>query len=57
MAGSITILSWGAVAFPQAYDRAGMTNFLYDQVGWGADYFVKAHISENELYGQVRLKI
>lgn len=56
MAAAITVLSWGGIAYPQAFDRAGMKNFLYDQVGWGTDYFLKVHVSENELYGQVYSK-
>ena len=31
----------------------GMLEYLRDAVKWGTDYFIKAHVSPNEFYGQV----
>ena len=31
----------------------GMLEHLRDAVKWGTDYFIKAHVSPNEFYGQV----
>jgi endoglucanase len=30
-----------------------MLEYLRDAVKWGTDYFIKAHVSPNEFYGQV----
>lgn len=53
MASAITVLAWGGIAYPEGYAKAGQTNYLLDAVKWGTDYFIKAHVSENEFYGQV----
>jgi len=53
MAYAITFLAWGGIAYPEGYANSGQTNYLLDAVKWGTDYFIKAHISPNVLYGQV----
>ena len=53
MAYAITFLAWGGIAYPEGYANSGQTNYLLEAVKWGTDYFIKAHISPNVLYGQV----
>jgi hypothetical protein len=53
MAYAVTFLAWGGIAYPEGYAKSGQTNYLLDAVKWGTDYFIKAHISPNVLYGQV----
>jgi len=48
----MTILAWGGVNYPTGYSLTGQTNNLLDAVKWGTDYFIKAHVSPNVLYGQ-----
>ena len=52
-ASAMTVLAWGGVAYPDAYNAAGQMNNLLDAVKWGTDYMLKAHVSPNEFYGQV----
>ena len=53
MASSVTMLAWGGISYQQGYSEAGMLDYLRDAVKWGTDYFIKAHVSTNEFYGQV----
>ena len=53
MAYSITVLAMGGIFFPEGYTKSGQTNYLLDAVKWGTDYFIKCHVSQNVLYGQV----
>ena len=53
MAYAMTFLAWGGIEYPEGYAKTGQTNFLLDAVKWGTDYFIKAHVSPNVLYGQV----
>jgi len=53
MASSVTMLAWGGISYQQGYNEAGMLEYLRDAVKWGTDYFIKAHVSPNEFYGQV----
>jgi endoglucanase len=55
MASAITVLAWGGIAYPEGYEKAGQTGYLLDSIRWGTDYFIKCHVSQNELYGQVTL--
>jgi hypothetical protein len=32
---------------------AGQTKYALGAIKWAADYFIKCHVSPNELYGQV----
>ena len=50
---SMTVLAWGGVAYPNAYNATGQTNNLLDEVKWGTNYIRKAHVASNILYGQV----
>ena len=53
MAASATMLAWGAVDYPEAYIYTGQLDDIKNNLRFVADYFIKAHTSKNELYGQV----
>ncbi len=53
MAASATMLAWGLVDYRNAYVSTGQLNAALDQLKWATDYFIKAHPTANELYGQV----
>jgi len=53
MAGSMTLLAWGGIEYAAAYQSAAQRAFLLDAIRWGTDWIIKAHPSDNVLYGQV----
>jgi len=53
MAASATMLAWGIVDYRSAYVSTGQLNTALDQLKWVTDYFIKAHPTANELYGQI----
>ncbi|HEU5134171.1 MAG TPA: glycoside hydrolase family 9 protein [Steroidobacteraceae bacterium] len=53
MAATATILAWSIVDYRSAYVSTGQLNTALDQLKWATDYFIKAHPTANELYGQV----
>ena len=53
MAFSVTMLSWGLVDYKDAYEDAGELSYMLDSIKWPLDYFMKAHIKQDEFYGQV----
>jgi endoglucanase len=53
MAASATMLAWGLVDYRSAYVSTGQLNNALDQLKWATDYFIKAHPTANELYGQI----
>ena len=53
MAASATMLAWGVVEYPEAYETSGQMQHIKNNLRFVADYFVSAHTSENVLYGQV----
>jgi hypothetical protein len=53
MAGAMTVLAWGGIDYKTGYDKAGEFKYLLKTVKWGTDYFLKCHVSPNELYGQL----
>jgi endoglucanase len=53
MAASATLLAWGIVDYRDAYVQTGQLATALDQLKWATDYFIKAHPTANELYGQV----
>src|SRR5688572_30878033 len=53
MAASATMLAWGIVDYRSAYVSTGQLNNALDQLKWVTDYFIKAHPTANELYGQI----
>jgi len=52
MAGSMTVLAWGMIDYKDAYQCAGQLDWAYKTIKWGTDWFIKAHVSDNKLYGQ-----
>jgi len=55
MAATVTMVAWGGVDFAQAYEDAGQMDHLRNNLRFVNDYFINAHPSANELYGQVGL--
>lgn len=53
MAASATMLAWGVIEYPQAYEQTGQMAHIKNNLRFVADYFVSAHTAPNELYGQV----
>ena len=52
-ASALTLLAWSGIDFANGYKKAGQWGFYLDAIKWGADYFIKCHTGENELYVQV----
>ncbi|PNF24410.1 hypothetical protein B7P43_G09674 [Cryptotermes secundus] len=53
MASTTTLLAWGYLSYRDAYESAGQAKYGLSTIKWAADYFIKCHVSPNELYGQV----
>ena len=57
MAASMTLLSWGVLEYEEGYQQTGQLDEALDAIRWGTDYFLKAHVSNNQgtqaLWGQV----
>ncbi|WP_406609225.1 glycoside hydrolase family 9 protein [Agarivorans sp. JK6] len=53
MAATATMLAWGVVDYPQAYEQTNQLKHIKNNLRFVADYFVKAHTAPNEFYGQV----
>jgi len=53
MAWTATTLAWGVIEFRDAYVDAGEFQHVLNSLKWATDYFIKAHTSKYELYGQV----
>lgn len=53
MAYTATVLAWGLVDNQAGYSAAGALSDGLKAVKWATDYFIKAHVSANVLYGQV----
>ncbi|CAL4181265.1 unnamed protein product, partial [Meganyctiphanes norvegica] len=53
MAGTATILAWGAIDYKGAYTNAGELDNVKSSVKFATDWFLKAHVSPNVLFGQV----
>jgi endoglucanase len=41
MAYAMTVLSWGAVDYEDAYKKAGELDNVHKAIKWGTDYFIK----------------
>ena len=54
MAFTMTMLAWGVIEYWDVYEKLGELQNALDALKWGTDYFIKAHVSKYELYGQVR---
>jgi endoglucanase len=53
MAAMATQLAWGAISFQDGYEKAEQVQYMKECLQWATDYFIAAHTSTNELYGQV----
>ena len=53
MAWSVTTLAWSIIEYREAYRSAGELDNVLDSIKWPLDYFIKCHVSDNELFGQV----
>merc|ERR1711962_39438 len=53
MAGTATILAWGAIDYSGAYSEAGELDNVKAAVKYATDWFLKAHVKPNVLFGQV----
>ena len=53
MASTATMLAWGALAYPEAYQKTNQLKHLKNNLRFVADYFMKAHPSPNIFVGQV----
>ena len=54
MAYSTTVLTWGLLEYRDAYQASGELADMLDCIKWPLDYFIKAHTSKFEFYGQVK---
>lgn len=52
-AAAITMLAWGFLEFPNAYENSEQVERLKESLKWATDYFIKCHVSKYSLYGQV----
>ena len=55
MAASATMLAWGAVDYRSAYTQSGQLDELLNNLRFVNDYFIAAHPTPFEFYGQVGL--
>ena len=53
MTSAMSLLAWGGIEYGAAYDKTGQKAALLNVVRWGTDWLMKAHPSDNVLYGQV----
>lgn len=53
MAATATMLAWGVIENPDAYEQTGQMPHIKNNLRFVADYFLKAHTGPNEFYGQV----
>lgn len=53
MAQSVSTLAWGLLEFQEAYEATGEYGNMLNSIRFPLEYFIKCHVSENELYGQV----
>lgn len=53
MAFATTVLAWGAVSWPEAFNIANQLDEIRKTIKWATDYFIKCHVSHNVLYGQI----
>ncbi|CAF4634798.1 unnamed protein product [Rotaria sp. Silwood2] len=53
MAAFTTLLAWGVIDYKDAYVESGEFDQVLQAIRWSTDYFIKAHVSEREFYGQV----
>ena len=57
MAGATTLLAWSLVDYRDVYQDIGELANMLNCIKWPLDYFIKCHVDDNILYGQVGLCI
>ena len=57
MAFAITQLAWGGLESRPGYEAAREMGNLLKAIRWGTDYFVRAHVDDEVLFGMVSLWI
>ncbi len=55
MASTTTLLAWSVVDYRDAYAGSGQLQHMLNNLRYVNDYFINAHPSPNEFYGQVGL--
>ena len=55
MAYTVTMLAWGAIDFRKELTDLDQMGYALWSIGWGTDYFMKAHTQPNVLWAQVRI--
>lgn len=55
MASAATMLAWGMVEYPEAYERSGQKKHLLNNLRFVAEYFIKAHPEPDRFYAQIGL--
>lgn len=55
MSSTATMLAWGAIDYEQAFISAGQMDEFKNNLKFVNDYFIAAHPTPNEFYGQVGL--
>ncbi|XP_070534191.1 endoglucanase 4-like [Ptychodera flava] len=53
MAFSATVLGWGFLEYRDAYEVAGLVDYMRDCLKWAYDYFMKCHTRRNRFFYQV----
>ena len=53
MAFTTTVLNWGLLEFANSYNMSGETNQVLRAIKWTTDYFIKCHVEDFVVYGQV----
>ena len=53
MAWTATVLGWGMIDYKEAYEAAGEYNNALDMLRWALEFFIRAHPTKYEFYGQV----
>ncbi|XP_077990544.1 endoglucanase E-4-like [Glandiceps talaboti] len=53
MAYSATVLGWGMIEYPDAYEVTGLTPYMLDCLKWVYDFLITCHTKRNRLYFQV----
>jgi len=53
MASSLSLLAWGGIEYGTGFEQSAQSTALLDVIRWGTDWLIKAHPSDNVLYGQV----
>ncbi|KAJ6678148.1 ENDOGLUCANASE 5 [Salix viminalis] len=53
MAYTVTMLAWGAIDFRKELTDLDQMGYALWSIGWGTDYFMKAHTQPNVLWAQL----